>query len=70
MGEPHMVEVMEFFSIGESCLVPVPHGSDMRGRNFHTVWKKELCTESCEWCDALVRRCKSRGGGVGGYVEE
>lgn len=65
MAEPRPVEVMEFFSIGECRLVSVPHGTDMRGRNFHTVWKKELCVGPCEWCEALIVRCKSRGGGVG-----
>ena len=62
-----LVEVVEFISLGESKVVQIPHGENVNGRNLHTVWRRELCVEPCEWCEALVRRCKSRGGGVGGY---
>ena len=65
-----LLEVMEFLSVGECRLVSVEHGDSLIGRNVHTVWSKELCRGKCDWCEALVRRCKSRGGGIGGYQEK
>ena len=42
--------------------VTLEHGEDLVGRNIIEVAKTALCQRPCRWCDALVKRCQSRGG--------
>ena len=40
------------------------HGEEVVNRNLYTVERAHLCAGPCDWCEALVRRCQSRGGGA------
>lgn len=42
----------------------VAHGADLAGVNAFEVSRSDLCATSCAWCEALVDRCRSRGGRV------
>jgi len=53
---------LEVTLLGAKLPLRIAHGSDLRGKNYASVSRDDLCKTSCKWCRALEVRCQSRSG--------
>lgn len=63
-GDPKRFLSLTGLDLDKRSTTTVPHGAELAGVNAFEVNKGDLCTKPCEWCEALLKRCQSRGGGA------